>query len=391
MMVVESTPDHPALRVAFFKYGDVVAEASGAAVTYDGMVGYYQEMLAISCATDRLIISLGDRRASGTMDRTGLEVLPKPAGGLLHRVRGFLAVWAEEMRLIECFRPDCVVALDTGYHALALYLAARRAGAVFVLAVPGQITGPRLRDRLRRSMVRWISRRSRTVAVLSRGDFLAREIVTSGIPADKVTVFYPRYDAADLPPVSDGECGPPLEVTFVGRLSEVKGVEDLPAVLEAITSVPSARLRVIGDGHLRDLLERAFRDHPSDRWELSGGLPHSGVLRALSGAAIVVVPSRFEGIAKSVMEAVIMGRPVVAYDVGGIGDWVTDGVNGRLLPQGDREGLAAAVLGLLRDADLRARMRAGARERGADILGLSPTFAEALGVVLRESTADGVR
>ena len=78
-------------------------------------------------------------------------------------------------------------------------------------------------------------------------------------------------------------------------------------------------------------------------------------------AAVVVVPSRREGYGVVAREAMAYGRPVVATAVGGLVDAVKDGVTGLLVPPRDSRSLRKAMLRLLDDAGLRARLGANAR------------------------------
>jgi glycosyltransferase involved in cell wall biosynthesis len=86
-----------------------------------------------------------------------------------------------------------------------------------------------------------------------------------------------------------------------------------------------------------------------------------------SRAAVLVVPSLWpEPFGLIGLDAASLGLPAIAFDVGGIREWLTDGVNGRLVdPELGVTGLASAIAELLDNAELRARMSRGSREAAA--------------------------
>ncbi len=84
---------------------------------------------------------------------------------------------------------------------------------------------------------------------------------------------------------------------------------------------------------------------------------------ALCGADLFVSPSWSESFPYAVLEAMAVGLPTVATDVGGTGEAVEDGVTGRLVPPRDSEALATAVADVLGDGDRLREMGAAARQR----------------------------
>ena len=92
--------------------------------------------------------------------------------------------------------------------------------------------------------------------------------------------------------------------------------------------------------------------------------PHDHVMAAFRRCLFAVLPSIcLDACPTTVLEAMASGRPVVATTTGGIVDMIVDGENGLLVPPGDERKLAEAMARLLNDADLRARLAAGAQER----------------------------
>lgn len=122
---------------------------------------------------------------------------------------------------------------------------------------------------------------------------------------------------------------------------------------------PEARLLVVGDGSLRAVLERRARDlNVAARVIFAGH--RSDMPLVLDAVDIVALPSIYEGMPLTAIEASAMARPVVATCVDGTPEVIRDGRTGRLVPARDTAALARALLGLLRDPDAAQRMgRAG--------------------------------
>jgi glycosyltransferase involved in cell wall biosynthesis len=152
----------------------------------------------------------------------------------------------------------------------------------------------------------------------------------------------------------------------VGRLDRYKGHDHLIEAFAALARArPRARLLLVGDGRFRDVLTAtAQRAGLGDRVCFAGAL--GDVRPALAAADVFVQASDEEGLPGAVLEAMAMGLPVVATDVGGTREAVDDGVTGLLVPARDAAALAAAVLRLLDDPGLAARFASFARKRAAE-------------------------
>jgi glycosyltransferase involved in cell wall biosynthesis len=143
-----------------------------------------------------------------------------------------------------------------------------------------------------------------------------------------------------------------------------KGID---TVLEAFARIaaqrPDVRLVLAGrgkdEGRVREL---AARLGLGDRVEIRAGAGRAEVLELLSGALLLLMPSRVEGLPMVPAEAMAAGVPVVAADVAAVGEVVAPPEGGVLVPPDDAEALARAALDLLDDAPRRARVSATARE-----------------------------
>jgi glycosyltransferase involved in cell wall biosynthesis len=169
----------------------------------------------------------------------------------------------------------------------------------------------------------------------------------------------------DLEPFLEREPAPLPErpvALFVGVLERYKAVDVLADAWRlAAPRVPGGFLQVVGRGALREVPERLVADLPAQtRWTESLSTPE--VARALDDATVLVLPSRSEGLGRVVVEAYCRGRGVVASRVGGIQDIVEDGVTGALVPPGDAQGLADAIVHALSDRAYAEQVGAAAHE-----------------------------
>ncbi len=142
------------------------------------------------------------------------------------------------------------------------------------------------------------------------------------------------------------------KLLFVGRLAGVKGV---PVLLDALAAArkerPGMTLSLIGDGPERDEIEAEARALGlSDAVTFLGYKSQAEVAEALAAHDALVLPSFAEGVPVVLMEAMASAIPVVATQVGGVGELVEDTVSGCIVPPGDPVALGHAINNVLADA-----------------------------------------
>jgi glycosyltransferase involved in cell wall biosynthesis len=184
--------------------------------------------------------------------------------------------------------------------------------------------------------------------------FARGKILRAGIPEQKLVVK-PNFLPDPAPSAGSGAGG---YVAYVGRLLEGKGTETL---LSAWRTLPSTKLKIVGDGALRPVLE-AKAKHESLNIEFMGVQNRSTVLEVIANANLLIVPSEwYEGFPMVIAEAFACGTPVLASRIGSLDELVEAGVRGRKFTAGDPQALAEGVrLSLADEIGLR-RMRTNAR------------------------------
>ncbi len=158
--------------------------------------------------------------------------------------------------------------------------------------------------------------------------------------------------------------GVPPERAVVVAASRLVRHKGYPELLAAMAQLPQAELWVVG--------ERLATDRGADMGALLDGAPRvrrlgyrTDIPAILAAADIFALPSHFEGLPMSVIEAMLTGLPVVATAIRGPREQVMDGVTGLLVPPATVAPLAAALRRLIADPALRAAMGAAGRERAA--------------------------
>ena len=152
-------------------------------------------------------------------------------------------------------------------------------------------------------------------------------------------------------------------VLQVAHLGAEKGQADLIAAAARIRgAAPDVRVAIVGGGKMRAQLERKAAKAGDVRILFAGFWPPERISSLLAAAAIFVLPSRQEGLGSILLEAMAAGVPIVAASTGGIPELVRDGSTGLLVPPRNPAALAAAVIRLLGDPALAARLAAAGLE-----------------------------
>ena len=237
--------------------------------------------------------------------------------------------------------------------------------------------GRKFDDRPARFAVqRWMSRHTDAIFAVS-GQLKSDLVKHIGLPEDSVQVLHNGVDLsrfntearAGADAAGRGrealrrEWGVPEGAQVVGSVGRLVAVKNYALLLRAVAaSGLDIHLVLAGEGPERTALTAlAASLGIASRVHL---LDHSNdVDRVLGAFDVFVLPSFSEGMSNTLLEAMAAGVPPVASDVGGNGEIVRDGVDGRLFPSDDEAALRACLMALCRDDAERARLGVAARER----------------------------
>jgi glycogen(starch) synthase len=189
----------------------------------------------------------------------------------------------------------------------------------------------------------------------------ATRVAQGIIPHSSVIHNALEIPAGNPPPISFDR----RRLLCLGRLVTEKGFD---VALSAFTTVrerfPDARLVIVGDGPERkNLVTRTATLRLGDAVEFVGGVTPEEVAYWISGAAVVLIPSRLEGFGLVALEAALLGRPVVATRVGGIPEIVVHEETGLLVEKDDADGFARAVRFLMEHPQTASQMGRNAQTR----------------------------
>jgi glycosyltransferase involved in cell wall biosynthesis len=275
--------------------------------------------------------------------------------------------------LVNCGRPVVRVVHDHDLYCMRSYkynyfsrrICTRRASAYCVFpcgAFLGRATGTEF-------PLRWVSygAKQSEIAVnkkfyrmLVATEYMRNELLRNGFAPERIEIHSP------VPHVNKNPTVPSFNsrnlIVYAGQITRGKGVDVLLESLARVTS--PFECMILGDGNHRATCERLSRKLGLDgRVHFKGYVPQSRIMEIYHDASLAVMSSVWpEPFGASGMEAMRCGLPVVAFDAGGIREWLLDGVNGYLAPWMDRDAFAKKVDALLLDKELARRLGKNGQE-----------------------------
>ncbi len=173
-----------------------------------------------------------------------------------------------------------------------------------------------------------------------------------GVSSDRIHVIYNALELAvdNIQPIQLGYFEGWTAIT-VGRLLPLKGID---RIIRVISSLPNIRLAIVGDGpEMKNLQKLATDFGLNSRIIFTGQVSAKSVPQYLKSADLFILNSYVEGLPFVILEAMMVGLPVIATNVGGTGEVVQNEVNGLLIPPKDDEALRSAIVELIQNPDKR--------------------------------------
>jgi len=232
-----------------------------------------------------------------------------------------------------------------GYAAVRL---AKKYGKKSVVGLRGSDVNSYFNKPVLKHFIRWTLNQADRLVTVSAA--LKAELLRRGYPESKISVIYNGVDETIFHPLDQTESRRRLNLQaeskyllFVGTLSRRKGIDLLLSAFAALAR-PDVKLIFIGQGGDRHLIENFITEHSwQDRILLPGVLPHAQLPLWYAAADIVVLQSLAEGVPNVILEALAMGKPVVATRVGGIPEILAGEKTGFLCPPGDPGSLIQVI------------------------------------------------
>jgi glycosyltransferase involved in cell wall biosynthesis len=273
-------------------------------------------------------------------------------------VRGAFRQIAPDLVHQVAFWPSVVGAIAASGLGLPRLSALAGMGFAFTSNAP---KARMVRGLLRPLLRPLLSGPSATVLVQNPDDYQA--MIALGIAPERIALIPGSgVDTERLTPLP--EPAGPITMAYVGRLLDDKGLRALVEA-QALLAERGESIRLLIAGETDTANPASIPAAEIEKWrrqrgvELLGHVADIGTVWAK--AHIAVLPSRREGLPKSLLEAAAFGRAIVATDVTGCREIAREGINALLVPVDDARALADAVQRLAHDADLRAKFAAAGR------------------------------
>jgi L-malate glycosyltransferase len=293
----------------------------------------------------------------------GLDLIPLAP---MHEI-DLAAAWRLS-RVVRQLKPQVIQAHDP--HAVAM--------AALALSIsspkpkPPLVASRRVEFRIaHHSFSRW--KYGQVDCFIANSTAIRDRLVADGIPREKTTVVNEGVDVeriVKMPTASiHSELYLPTHAPVVGNVAALvphKGQQHLiDAAAIVVRQVPDVRFVILGEGELREKLERQIKDMGLERHVFLAGF-RANALELTKSFDVFAMSSVSEGMCTALVDAMAASKSAVATTAGGIPEVMADGVTGFLVPPRDHTAMAQKLVQLLKDDALRARMGEAALARARE-------------------------
>ncbi len=328
------------------------------------------------------LVSSPDKRLITEAKTAGVKVFENPyfvrRFHMLNDVRAFIPVY----RAIKDFKPDIIHAHSTKAGVIARFWSAVLGIKSVIFTAHGWVftEGKRYIERWVTAQVEKLMAKF-TTKIICVSEFDKNLALKFNIaPESKLITIHngvdPMVFAESLKSKNFKKFDNEIYITFVGRLAPQK---DIFLLIDAVEPIDGIKVLVVGDGELRNKVEKYISEKKlNNKIKLLG--ERFDVPDILAQSDIFVLPSKWEGLPLTIIEAMMSKLPVVATAVGGVPELVDDGITGILVPPGDVKALRFAIKKLVEHPDLRIKMGENGHKKAMEKFKLEDMLVKTLNV-----------
>jgi len=287
----------------------------------------------------------------------GLELIP-----IAPRTEMDLTAAWRFSRVVNRLMPDVIHAHDPHGIAMASLALSIGAGSSKGRRTPPLVASRRVDFHLKgNSFSRWKHRQ--VDCFVAASEAIRQMLIADGVAGDRTVTVHEGIDIDHVvaaPPVNVHQAfWLPHHAPVVGNVAALVPHKGQRYLIDAahlvVQEIPDTRFVILGEGELREHLEKQVHEHHLEKHVLLPGF-RTDVLGCMKGFDLFVMSSVTEGLGTSLLDAMACRRPIVATRAGGIPEIVEDGISGLLVPPRDAHALAEAIVRALRDPALRERL-----------------------------------
>lgn len=295
---------------------------------------------------------------------------------ILHRTfGGGVQLMRDVVRLLTTIvrqKFDAIHLTTSGHLSVVRDVAVAAVAAIFDRTLIYHIRFGRIpeiakRNSLEWRLLHWVMRRAKRVVVIDQATLNAVQCFAPKVDA----ILIPNCVNVDELPKKCKSVSDSRTVLFVGWVTPAKGVGELIEAWKVATPV-GWKLDIVGPGSF-DYRQALIEKHEPENVEFVGELEHAEAMERMAKCDVFVLPSYTEGFPNVIAEAMALGRPIIATDVGAIPEMLQEGA-GVLVKSRDAAQLAEAIRDVTESAELREELGRLASRRAKECYAIDAVF-----------------